>query len=296
MNLTYENHLDWYLDTPDNVWATRSNGYQKFVFTRKKATRGMLWYSELLRAMRLLLAEHGSTLNVFYSGGFDSEILVRTLHEIGATVIAHTIYFDGAQNSEETDNCSIVCRQLGIKHVKHLHNLKDFCENRVIELGVKYSCSQIAYLTVLNYVEKIDDYPVLMGGEIYIQKHHVDAFEIAPSKFGWYYIYREDEDGVTYRYSKMNNKILINETFSYTPELILAWQSCETVQNLIQNKIFGKLSLLSSKKRIFREIYPYELQAKKKLHGYEKLIWTNETIKRELKSYLPVMDTYKELL
>jgi hypothetical protein len=286
--LTSNNHLKWYLlDTitdEKRYFSNRQLDTDLFGLELGKPTIiDSNWYHEFLVAVSQIVDNFGTTLNVFYSGGFDSEILVRTLVSLGVKPIIHTIKFSSQENADETSNADSVCKELNLYQNIWKHDVQEYVlSEEYLDLGLKYKCSQMAYLTVLKYVQKCNDYPCLLGGEIYCQKHAVAAFEAAPSNYNWYYIYRENEDAVTYRYTLDTNHPVINEVFSYTPNLIKAWFEIPTVKKVVTNEIAGKLSLLSSKKQIFEECYPFRLTACNKLHGYEKLLALNQIVTNRL--------------
>lgn len=298
-NLTYQDHLKWYLVEPvtnkKTYFKTRENSSEFFGLELGSLTTNVMsWEEEFTIACELLVQNFGPTFNVFYSGGFDSEILVRTLVKIGAKPIVHTICFTSGENKNETDNSVSVCLELGLTQKLWFHNVQEYIQNKeYLELGVKYSCSQIAYLTVLKYIEKCTDYPCLLGGEIYCQKHAKPSFSAKPLDYSWYYIYRENEDAVTYRYSNATGHPVINEIFSYTPELMKAWFELNTIKDIVSGKIMHKLSLLSSKRLIFEEAYKTPTTAKRKLHGYENLMWTNRMANLEIRSHLLTPGTAK---
>jgi hypothetical protein len=252
------------------------------------------WYEELKIALSRMIDHHGASFDVFYSGGFDSEILVRTLVELGANVTAHTIKFTGGENALEISQTSNLCAALGIRQVTWLHDPKEYVRSeRYLEIGTRYACTQIAYITVLEYVRRTQMRPTVMGGEIYVQLRQKPSPEIR-SPAEWVYVYREDEDGMTYRYAMDTGHVLVNEVFSYTPELIHAWTHCQTVQDIVHGRVPGKLSLLTSKPKIFQEIYPHPLLAQRKMHGYENLYYTHLIVQRRLRSLVLSGQTYTE--
>ncbi len=287
--LTENNHLKWYLlDSSYNYkkyFASRTSSTEIFGLDLGRDNSGNvgLWRYEFENAVSKIVENFGTKLNVFYSGGFDSEILVRTLVKLGVKPFVHTIEFVRGENIDETKNAKVVCEELGLKQTIWKHNVQDYFLNKeYLDLGVKYKCSQMAYLTVLKYIQKCTDYTCLLGGEIYCQKHAVDKLEAVPTRYDWYYIYRENEDAVTYRYYIDTGHPVINEVFSYTPSLIKSWFKIPTINSIVTDKTPGKLSLLSSKKQIFKEAYPSRLQADTKLHGYEKLLALNQIVTNEL--------------
>lgn len=245
-----------------------------------------LWHVEFDEAIKKLIDTHGSKLAVFYSGGFDSEILVRTLVKHGVQPELHTILFSRGENHEEVQHTFALADELGLKHITYNHDVREFVASGMAEaMGDWLQCSQLAYLTVVHYARELD-VPVLMGGEIYVQKHQRSGEQIFTEP-EWQYIYREDEDGMTYRYSHLTGHPVINEVFTYTPTMLDAWLKIPYVQSIISGEEHGKLSLVNSKQIIFRQAWRgQKLYANKKMHGYELLSWTNEAFKSHMKHRL----------
>lgn len=303
-NLTDQQHLKWSLHTwtsgPDRklfgseaLFATRDNDHQNFRFELGKISRKpKSWAKELEIAISRLVDEHGSRLALFYSGGSDSEVVLRTMTKLGVRPEIHTIQFSSDLNSHETQHAHSLCASLGLKPIVWNHDVASYLTNATyLELGRKYQCSQIAYLTVLEYARRVQ-IPVVMGGEIYLQRHqHSDGR--VHSKDDWYYIYREDEDGVTYRYSKDTGHPIINEIMTYTPELLYAWMIHPKIQEVVSNQLWGKITILSIKRQIYEQELGLSLTAQTKFHGYEKLPWSNIDCRENLRQYLPRMQTAK---
>jgi hypothetical protein len=292
MELTFQDHLRWKVN--NFFWGPRSNDYEKFEFEVGQMTREpRTWYQELVRAIILMVDTHGDDLALFYSGGFDSELILRVLvQKLEIMPKVHIIQFARGDNAHETKNAYRTCEELGVKPITWDHDVTDFVEKKqYLPLGLQYSCTQLAYLTVLEYARRCNQ-TVIMGGEVYVQKHEMPS-DLVSNESQWYYIYREDEDGMTYRYSANTGHKIINEVFSYTPELLYRWLTNVVVEECVTGRRFGKLSLLSSKNDIFLAELPkgVNLSATRKFHGYEKLAWTNRTVTMDLVARLPRMQT-----
>jgi hypothetical protein len=252
------------------------------------------WYSELNIATRKLIEDHGTDLNVFYSGGADSELLVRMLLKHGAKPHLHIIQFADRLNEHEVHNAFEVCDELGLKAYVWHHDVMRYIKNEgYMDLATKYQCSQLAYLTVLEYARQCTDYPVVMGGEIYLQKHQQHANGQVHAPTSWYYVYREDEDGVTYRYSYDTGHPIINEYFTYTPNLLYTWLTHPRIRSVANNEEPGKITLLSIKRPVYEQEIGYKLAAQSKFHGYEALGWANVFVQRKMKEILPPMEVCK---
>jgi hypothetical protein len=136
-------------------------------------------------------------------------------------------------------------------------------------------CSQITYLMIYYQVMKLTA-PAVMGGEMLLQR---DSSLTSPSY--WYHCFRENEDASAMRFSEKFKIPLVNEWFSYTPEMMLYYLEDFELQEVISDPSNKKLSSVSSKNTILKSLFP-EIRTKKKTHGFEKLLGFNFESYREL--------------
>lgn len=290
LQLTDREHLWWGHDYisgrhPEG-FSERRDDRDKFEFQLGQMTRTPGSFAhELREAMIRLVDTHGTDLALFYSGGSDSEVILRALLDLGVKPEIHTIKFSGGLNSHETIYADEWCKSFGLQQNVWHHDLERYiADEEYLDLALRYQCSQIAYLTVLKHIGFIDK-TAIMGGEVYLQKHQkADGAVYSPTE--WYYIYREDEDGVTYRYSHDTGHKVINEVLTYTPELLYAYLTHPEVARVAANEVPGKITLLSIKRKVYEQSLGVPLVAQTKFHGYERLQWTNiatrNRIQREL--------------
>ena len=287
LSLTHDSHLWWTLD--GIPFAKRTDNNQKFQLEFGYNVDCKSWAEELDTAVDKLVSVHGTALALFYSGGADSELVLRSLIKRGVRPEVHIIEFAERLNEHEVHNAFEVCNELGIVPVVWSHDAMAYIrEKRYKHLALRYQCSQIAYLTVLEYARQVDK-PVIMGGEIYLQKHQLHHGGAVHAPTEWQYIYREDEDGVTYRYSMDTGHPIINEFFTYTPNLLYSWLTHPTIASVANDEVIGKITLLSIKRGVYEQEIGYKLQSKSKFHGYEALMWANMHVQRSLKEVLPQM-------
>lgn len=290
-DLTYKQHLSWSLD--GEPFANRLADDQKFTFKLGQLTRTPKgWVYEFKEALTKLVDEHGTKLDVLFSGGADSEVLVRGLVALGVKPNLHTIQFTNELNSHETVRVSSVASSLGLQPVFHAYDmLKALRDESYLDLALKLQCSQLAYLTVVQCLSSFDN-PAVMGGEVYVQKHQSPSpYVVSPQD--WYYVYREDEDGMTYRYTKLTSHPLINEVMSYTPELLYCWLTHPAVLNTVRGGTPGKITVLSVKNQVYESELGLKLDANTKYHGYERLSWSNRSVSVRLKELWPKQATIK---
>jgi hypothetical protein len=124
--------------------------------------------------------------------------------------------------------------------------------------------------------------PAVMGGELLLSRH------IDKNSNYWYYTFRENEDASAMRFSNFFNIPLVNEWFSYTPEIMLYFlESKFGVQEMLSDRY--KLTSVSSKNDILRKLYP-NVRKKTKTHGFEKLLAFNYECYKDI-----LKDEYKRL-
>jgi hypothetical protein len=156
-------------------------------------------------------------------------------------------------------------------------DVKDFLySGHAEEFGQKLQCTQITYLMVYYSILKIG-MPAVMGGEVLLKRN----INTTPST--WYYSIRENEDCSAMRFSNMYNVPLVNEWFSYTPELLLYWLEDSDINKLVTTKFNYKLTSVSSKNDILKRLVP-EIRVRKKTHGFENLLGFNFQAYRQLTS------------
>jgi ABC-type dipeptide/oligopeptide/nickel transport system permease component len=114
-----------------------------------------------------------------------------------------------------------------------------------------------------------------MGGEALLTR------AVSLDNSYWYYTFRENEDASAMRFSNQYNIPLVNEWFSYTPELLLYYLENPSIQELTTNRFNYKLTSVSSKNKILKRLCPYATP-KKKTHGFESLLAFNHLAYKDI--------------
>lgn len=272
MNYTLNNHL--YYTIGGRKFGYRESGTEKYeVFTGqidKDHYRKSSWRDELTRTASTVLREYGKDLVVFLSGGTDSEIVVRNFLEIGFKPKCVTIKFENEYNAPDIQQAIDISKALDIKLEIIDFNIKDFYHSgEAAEFSKEIDCTQITYLMVYYHIRKLG-FPAVMGGEQMLRK------SVSKEGVYWYHCFRENEDASAMRFSEKYRIPLVNEWFSYTPEMMLYYLEDYMVQELMHSHNF-KLSSVSSKNKILKELFP-EIIDKIKTHGFEKLIGFNKEV------------------
>ena len=181
-----------------------------------------------------------------------------------------------------------IAQDMNIKIEVIEFDVKDFYHSgQAWEFASEIQCRQMAYLTVYHHIRKLQT-PAVMGGEM-LFKRHVDR---AGSR--WYYCIRENEDASAMRFSNKYEIPLVNEWFSYTPEMMGYYLEHPKIRWLFSERYNYKLSSVSSKNIILQQYMP-DLLEKRKTHGYERLLGFNgetyaELYKSHVKRLEPSLD------
>lgn len=270
MNFTHNNHLKYYIGGVP--YGYRQNSIENFTVSvgavDQHYYKNTNFKKELLRTADLIYQDLGRNVVLFLSGGTDSEIVLRNFLEIGVKPMCFVIKFKGGYNESDVQEAIDLAKDLDVKLELIDFDVKDFFySGEAVEFGREIQCTQITYLTVYKSIKE-KSLPSIMGGELML-KRNIDS---EPSS--WYYCLRENEDCSAMRFSIKYNIPLVNEYFSYTPELMLCYLKNEKIQSLTSEKYNYKLTSVSSKNAILKELMP-EIRLRKKTHGFEKLLAFN---------------------
>ena len=279
MNFTHGNHLAYTIG--DRKWGHRQNSYEPFKLSvgniDQDRYRTSSYQNELQRTADLVYQNLGKDFVLFLSGGTDSEIVARNFLSIGIKPQCYCIKFKDDYNISDVNEAIDLAKELDIPLSIIDFDVKDFLySGHAEEFGQKLQCTQITYLMVYYSILKIG-MPAVMGGEVLLKRN----INTTPST--WYYSIRENEDCSAMRFSNMYNIPLVNEWFSYTPELLLYYLEDPDVVKLVTTKFNYKLTSVSSKNDILKRLVP-DIRVRKKTHGFENLLGFNFQAYRQLAS------------
>jgi hypothetical protein len=270
MNFTHKNHLTYSIG--DRLFGNRETPYEKFKVNIGKIDldyyKTSNWLEEQYRTADLIHKEYGNDFAVMFSGGTDSEIVLRAFKHIGVNPRVVFVKFKNDYNITDYHMAQRITDDIGMPLEAVEFDVKDFYHSgQAYEFSSEIQCRQMAYLTVYHHIRQMQ-LPAVMGGEMMLRRH--TSFE--GSK--WYYCFRENEDASAMRFSLKYNIPLVNEWFSYTPEMMGYYMEHPKIQWLITERLNYKTSSVSSKNDILKELMP-DILDKVKTHGYEKLMGFN---------------------
>ena len=270
MNFTLNNHLTYTIN--DRLYGYRENPYEKFTVNVGKIDNDLYktsnWVEEQYRTARIIANEYGNDFVLMFSGGTDSEIVLRAFKHIGVTPRVVFVKFNNDYNLADLIEAHKVTNDLGVNLEVIDFDVVDFYKSgEAFEFASEIQCRQIAYITVYYNIRKLG-IPAIMGGEMLLQR------KTTPDGGRWYFCFRENQDGSAMRFSQHYGIPLVNEWFSYTPEMMGYYIDHPVIKALITERFNYKLSSFSTKNVVLKEYMPAILN-KTKTHGYENLLGFN---------------------
>lgn len=271
MNFTLGNHLKYYIG--DRLYGTRELPEEPYRVTVGAVDpdhyRTGDWLSEQRRTADAIYAEYGQDFVVMFSGGTDSEIVIRSFLAIGVRPRCVFLKFKNNYNYNDFLIAAFICDNLNLDLEVIEFDVEEYYHSgQAAEFAAEIQCRQMAYLSVYHHIRQMG-VPAVMGGEMLMRRHVTRNGDSA-----WYYVIRENEDASAMRFSLKYNIPLVNEWFSYTPEMLAYHLEHPAVKWLTSEKYNYKLGSVSTKNAILQGYMP-ELVRKRKTHGYENLLGFN---------------------
>lgn len=275
MNFTLNNHLKYYIE--DRLFGDRQHPYEKYRLEIGSIDydyyKRSNWLSEMYRIAECVVKDLGTDINVMFSGGTDSEIILRSLKHIGVKPLVTFIRFTNGYNQRDYEEATKIINDIGWKLNIIDFDVKQFYESgQAHEMSKVTQCRQIAYLAIWHNILKLQ-LPSIMGGELVLQKS-------VGKECKWFYTLRESEDGGSIRFSLKYNIPLVVEWFSYTPEAIAYYLEHPSIQELLTKPNY-KLANVTVKNAVLKEFMP-DIVCSLKLHGYENFLGFNQETYLEL--------------
>jgi len=267
---TENNHLIYYYNQdPQQIWRTHD-----FDTTSMKVgsciREPMNLRNELIRNAQILYKDYPD-LVLFMSGGLDSEMALRSFLAAGITPKIVTIKFYNNGNWHDVGPLINLLDSLGLSYTIIDFDFEDFVySERCYEVGAKYQAYTLYQQMLLGVAETFSQ-PLITIDEIELEKSLSMDWQTGKTITNWVFAKKEDQDGCWRRFNDKTGIPALNNFYSYSPESMLAFLQIPTVDNLINNRIPGKLGWTSSKMQIYSTL-GYGFRHRPKWFGIENYI------------------------
>lgn len=207
----------------------------------------------------------GLTPCIFFSGGVDSEIMLRAYLEIGANPIVYIVRYEKDYNLYDVSHAVTICNILNVNYNIIDFQLQKFYEQDAELVSEQSQIDRPRALPYCKFIEMIDGLPILGEGDPYWVRLN-DDYSIQGN-----WRLRELETFIGWnKYALHINKPAVVQFFKWTPGLVLAHSNLKWLKKLITDQYTGKLGTSSTKILGYREVYP-DLLNRKKQSGFENI-------------------------
>lgn len=264
-NFTYNNHISYSI-------GGRQFGYRETPYEKYEVSVGAIdpdhyrksnWRQEQFRIADMVYRDLGKDLVVMFSGGTDSEIVLRAFKHIGVTPRALFVEFTSGFNASELIAAREVTKSLGLPlEVVRVDVEKFYRSGAAQEIALSVQCASLAFLTIFDQIIKLQA-PAVMGGTM--------TFYRRPTREGseWFHSYAERDECSAMRLSLKHSIPVVHDWFMYTPECMGYFFEDPGIQAVLTTRYNFKTWTDSSKNEVIDKWFPGIL--KKKKTGYENL-------------------------
>jgi hypothetical protein len=273
----YTSENNWYAWSYGDRLFGRQTGNDLFNthFTYHNGRIGT-FKEELLNAARSTMDYCKSKPVILFSGGIDSEIMLRSFLEIGVTPEIVIARYENDYNIYDVSYAVTICSMLNVSYSILDFNLQKFYENEAERMSELAQIDRPRALPYCKLLEIVDGFPI-MGASDLSPWRTTDDYNI---KGTWLMRCWEHDIGWS-KFLREINKPGIAEWFKWTPGLVLSYMNTIWFNKLVNDKYHGKLGSNSTKIIGYREAYP-DLIERKKQTGFEKIDFLVEEVEQSL--------------
>lgn len=255
--LKKDNWLSWSFDDVIESNKKTPESIYKIIVNKKQSTPMMSLKDALYFNASHMKDSISEKFDVLFSGGIDSEIIIRTFKDLGINHNTFIFRYENDINSLDVEYATAFCQSLNIPYKIIDLNLKNFFENEAIYFFNKTYTPKASRLVHCKFFDFLDNVPIMGDGDPYWKK--LDD--------GWKLNLGEDGHCSTVYTSSIGRKSIC-DWYEYSPEILTSFCGHNVIQNLIKDKIVGKQSSYSSRWLMYKEIWP-DVIYRQKLTGFE---------------------------
>ena len=209
--------------------------------------------------------------SILFSGGVDSEIMLRSYLDIGVKPDVYIFRYENDYNICDVSYAVTICSMLDLKYNLIDFNLQKFYENDAENISELAQIDRPNALPYCKFLEMIDGLPIMGASDLTLVRT-TDDYSIP----GVWNIRCWEHDIGWSKYLRAINKPGIAEWFKWSPGLVQSFLQLNWCKQLVTDQYKGKLGTNSTKIIGYREAYP-DLITRKKQTGFENItVLSNE--------------------
>jgi len=265
MYTSENNWYQWQYGSDPLFGRQTGNNELKTIYT--KIDRPLLSFKEeLLMAAKSTLDHYpGLRPCVFFSGGVDSELILRSYMAIGANPKVYIVRYEDDLNIYDVSYAVTVCSILNVDYTIVDFNLKKFYENDAVKVSEDAQIDRPRMLPHLKFTDCADGLIIVGHSDVRWYRTHDDY-----SKKGTWLMQDFEHDLGCDKYNMLHNRTAIYQWFKWSPGLVLGYTTLKWFRRLLNDEYYGKLGINSTKILGFQEMYP-DMIPRIKQTGFEKI-------------------------
>lgn len=216
------------------------------------------YYTELFKHAAEIREIIKGKFDLLFSGGIDSEVILRVYKDLGIPLNVYIFKYENNINYKDYNQATKVCASLDIPYKSIDLNLQKFFENDAYDIWTKCKVNSSGWLPHMKMTEYLDNIPIMGEAPPEWRRQPDDS---------WVFILRERTKFWT-MYQSVIGRTALTDWYSYSPKLILSHMKLPRIDNLLNNRIPGKLSTVSHKCIIHKD-YWEDIDIKHKMTGFE---------------------------
>jgi hypothetical protein len=258
------NWVGWKYDNGP-LYARSVSPYEKYTLSYKQTEEeiGSLWHESIKAAKST--RDHYPNLkpSLFFSGGLDSEVMVRAFVEAGIDFNLYTVRYNNDYNIYDVSYAVTISNILGLDLKIIDMDLEKFFENEAETISEQAQCDRPRMLPQMKFADYVDGLPILSMADITWQRNSNNY-----SKKGTWNAWEVESDSACDKYNLYHNRTAIYQWARWSPGMLLAHTKWNWFHKLVNDKIYGKLGNSSTKMQGFLEEFPDMIPRQKKI-GFE---------------------------
>ena len=207
----------------------------------------------------------GKKFGLLFSGGSESELILRAYKEIGKEVKAYIFRYENDINLYDVSYAVTIAESLSVEYKVIDFNLNSFYLNQAESISDIAQIDRPRALPQLKFLDFIDEIPIAGASDPTWFRQH-DNYQVDSE---WLMCDWEHDIGWS-KYVQEINRPAIMEWFKWTPEIVVGFTKMKWFELLVGNKIPGKLGTNSTKLQGYKEAYPEMINRIKKT-GFESI-------------------------
>lgn len=221
------------------------------------------YYEELTNNAKRVRDMFSGELDLLFSGGIDSEVVLRIYNDLKIPINVYIFKYENDYNQYEFNRATKICDSIGVSYKVIDFNVQQFFENDAYDIWKKVHCRGSGWLPLMKMIDYLDGTPIIGSGDPYWVRASDDWSTPQPWKF------ELDEGAKAWTaYCRSINRPAMSDWYEYSPELIIAHTNLPLIQDLINDRMLGKLSSFSSKSVVHKQIWP-DVEIRQKMIGFE---------------------------